>query len=800
MIIQSVRLHNIRSYVDERISFPTGSCLLSGDIGSGKSTILLAIEFSLFGAKRGSGELLLRHGSREGSVEASLLIDEKKVHIKRSLKRMQDGVKQDSGYIIVDGTKKEGTPVELKAEVLSLLGYPRDMISKSKDTIYRFTVYTPQEEMNAILADESETRMETLRRVFGIDRYKTIALNAWIVLRHVKDQRKFLMKDAALGELTQRKLELLGEIERFSKKIAEVEPQVKAVKAVLMACREEERKTSQELQQFLFLQKTHEIRTAGLIHKTQLRDETLAELNRLDSETEALQKQITTLPSEDAQSARQQKEAEILEFREKKARLEEQKSQLQARIASPELGHIAPPDISILREMQGSLGVKISMRRGYETELRGVQAELKDIQNAIAEVTVLEKRARETLNLQSMAICPLCRQTLSHQHKENVADMARRGVAEAQKQLEDLREKENLIQARVNAAEAFVREALSAVREHEQVSERLKSAQALLDQISLRQAESVQVRNQLTSIIEQLEKLPSLEPLECDLADLRQKERAYALKSQYQLLVAEKARRKQAVTLRSLELQESIQKLNNELLDLKEKLNLLEGVEQKSEDLKKKIEEMRQTEKKLELEEQGYHHHKASSERLLSLVEKDIAAKEEAQAKAEKLGRVQEWIEKAFLPLMQSMEKHVLLSIYTEFNCFFQDWFATLIEDDRLSVRLDDSFSPVIEQNGFETTFDHLSGGEKTSCSLAYRLSLNKVINDMVGGIKTKDIIILDEPTDGFSAEQLDRVRDVLDQIGVKQVILVSHESKIESFVDYVIRIEKEEHISRVST
>ena len=60
--------------------------------------------------------------------------------------------------------------------------------------------------------------------------------------------------------------------------------------------------------------------------------------------------------------------------------------------------------------------------------------------------------------------------------------------------------------------------------------------------------------------------------------------------------------------------------------------------------------------------------------------------------------------------------------------------------------------------------------------------------------------IILDEPTDGFSAEQLDRVRDVLDQIGVKQVILVSHESKIESFVDYVIRIEKEEHISRVST
>ena len=66
------------------------------------------------------------------------------------------------------------------------------------------------------------------------------------------------------------------------------------------------------------------------------------------------------------------------------------------------------------------------------------------------------------------------------------------------------------------------------------------------------------------------------------------------------------------------------------------------------------------------------------------------------------------------------------------------------------------------------------------------------------GNIKTKDLIILDEPTDGFSAEQLDRVRDVLDQIGVKQTIIVSHESKIESFVDSVVRINKSEHVSEI--
>ena len=52
MIIHSIKLHNIRSYLEEKIEFPKGSTLLSGDIGSGKSTILLAIEFALFGLKR----------------------------------------------------------------------------------------------------------------------------------------------------------------------------------------------------------------------------------------------------------------------------------------------------------------------------------------------------------------------------------------------------------------------------------------------------------------------------------------------------------------------------------------------------------------------------------------------------------------------------------------------------------------------------------------------------------------------------------------------------------------------------
>ena len=156
------------------------------------------------------------------------------------------------------------------------------------------------------------------------------------------------------------------------------------------------------------------------------------------------------------------------------------------------------------------------------------------------------------------------------------------------------------------------------------------------------------------------------------------------------------------------------------------------------------------------------------------------------------------WLDEHFVNLAEVMERTIMLKIYNEFNSLFQNWFNILMEDESISARLDDSFTPVIEINGYEIPLQDLSGGEKTSCALAYRLALNKVINDVITTIKTRDILILDEPTDGFSFQQLEKVRDVLEQLQLPQTITVSHESKIERFVQNVIRVVKEQHVSHV--
>ena len=69
MIINRITLSNIRSYASPQpIEIGPGVTLFEGDVGSGKSSILSAIEFALFGLGEMDGPYLLRHGARNGFV------------------------------------------------------------------------------------------------------------------------------------------------------------------------------------------------------------------------------------------------------------------------------------------------------------------------------------------------------------------------------------------------------------------------------------------------------------------------------------------------------------------------------------------------------------------------------------------------------------------------------------------------------------------------------------------------------------------------------------------------------------
>jgi exonuclease SbcC len=175
----------------------------------------------------------------------------------------------------------------------------------------------------------------------------------------------------------------------------------------------------------------------------------------------------------------------------------------------------------------------------------------------------------------------------------------------------------------------------------------------------------------------------------------------------------------------------------------------------------------------------------------------EIEKGNESRSKLIRMLDVEGWLSNNFTNLAKFTEKNILVALRKEFTKIFNKWFG-LLTTDAFEVYLDENFSPVIVHNEFELDYEHLSGGERTAVALAYRLSLNQLINSVLSKIKTGDVVILDEPTEGFSEAQLDKMRDMLRELYVKQLFIVSHETKMEGFVDHVIRFKKVNGVSTV--
>ncbi|MCE2508633.1 MAG: hypothetical protein J4G04_04960, partial [Nitrosopumilaceae archaeon] len=175
----------------------------------------------------------------------------------------------------------------------------------------------------------------------------------------------------------------------------------------------------------------------------------------------------------------------------------------------------------------------------------------------------------------------------------------------------------------------------------------------------------------------------------------------------------------------------------------------------------------------------------------------DITEAEEHLSRYNMYRDHEEWLKGYFVPSVSRMERYVMESLRYDFNESYGEWYSMLVDDPTKTSRIDEKFAPVMEQDSYEQNVESLSGGEKTSVALAYRLAINSTMRrqaDILGS----NLLILDEPTDGFSREQMEKVREILDSLMSEQIIMVSHERELEGFVEHVFRVTKSEGSSSV--
>ena len=678
MIIKKIILDNIRSYKHEEINFSEGSTLLSGDIGSGKTSILLAIEFALFGLQPGQrGSALLRNGEEEGWVLMEFEVEGKKIVVERTLKRGKT-VSQGSAFITIDREKKELSVTELKSKILDLLNYPREF-SKKQNILYKFTVYTPQEEMKEIILQDPETRINTLRHVFGIDKYKRILENASIVLLKIREEKRF--KEA-----------LILNLEDNRQKLQLKENELDSMKSAL-------------------------VNLAGdLLLKSDIR-------KKAEKEKDEIYKNI-----EQKNKFQQEIEKTKIMFLNKKEAIANNLRMLK------ELD-------SQIKEFQ-NLSIYESKIKLIEDEIKKLKKEressYKENIEIVSKINSLNFKIDDALSLKSkmskIEICPTCLQNVDPVYKANVVNKSDSDISNFKKEIFEFEQKKKTIlenNARIDGE-------LSQKEKELMDFKILKTKLQSVNEKKLKISEVKKTNVSLEKDISLLEKHTQI--LNQSFIELSKFDNLYSIK-QEELKSAIKQER--AAEIKVAELKREIEVFSKQIKELKDILGETEKI-------------------KLKLD------YVSELENLLS---------------------------KKFIPLISSVEKNVMANLKSEFSNLFAEWFSMLVSDS-FNIRLDENFTPIVEQQDYELDYSYLSGGERTAIALAYRLALNQVINSIIAKIKTRDLVILDEPTDGFSEQQLDKMGVVFDQLKVRQLIIVSHEQKIESFVENVIKFKKEKGIS----
>ena len=682
MLLKKIRLENIRSYISEEINFPDGSVLLSGNIGSGKSSILLAIDFVLFGLSSGLGSALLRNGEENGSVELHFRLDDKDVIIKRSLKRKNKGVSQNYGYLVINNNKIEGSATELKARILELLNYPKELLTRSKDLIYKYTVYTPQENMKAILIGDKDSRLETLRKVFGIDKYKRIVNNSDIFLKGLRNKvKEFEIRVEKMDEKNNKKKEkevelnkLREEVDKIINESNKIADDIKTNKNTIENI-EKDIKEKNKLRNEISINEINIKNYRSLIERENL------EINNLKIEINELENELKNKKEEDANKL-------------------------------------------------------IEERRKINETIINLEQDIRDLRDKIVELNS-KKKTSEGLKKQISELnnCPTCLQDVNDEHKKNI----------------------------ISKEDGKIRDILSEINKINvnEIENNLKINKNKLEEINNKISEVNVLKIKFKSLKERREKLNILNK-------------------------------------NIVELNEKLNEINKKFSELNKQISDFESLEDKYYSLREEFDELINKDKLIEIRRANLQDNKNEILNNIKELDEEILFMRNVEKNLNYFKQLEKWLEEIFINMMNIMEKKIMLKAYTDFNELFEKWFNILVENELINVKLDDEFSPVIILNGYETDYAHLSGGERTAAALSYRLALNQVINNLMSEIKTRDLIILDEPTEGFSSEQLDRVKLVLQELNLKQIIIVSHEPKVESFVDNILRFEKKEHVSKL--
>ncbi|MDH5401120.1 MAG: SMC family ATPase [Candidatus Heimdallarchaeota archaeon] len=171
LVINSIELVNIRCFEKFFLQFSTGSNVITGENGAGKSTILTSIGYGLFGNQYLTKMSLkttdlIKWGEEEGTINLVFTIQSQTYESRHRI-----NLKNKNKWVIKkykEQTILSNTLSESKELILKLFNYKVDHI------VYKNALCSPQGQLTSLLDESPQIRKDQIRKILGLHDY-TIA-------------------------------------------------------------------------------------------------------------------------------------------------------------------------------------------------------------------------------------------------------------------------------------------------------------------------------------------------------------------------------------------------------------------------------------------------------------------------------------------------------------------------------------------------------------------------------------------------------------------------------------------------
>jgi len=739
-MIKSLRLVNWRSHSDTTLKFGSGTNLLVGIMGAGKSAVLDALSFALFGTfpllerRRVKLEDIVRYDEPSAKVVLSFSWNGNEYRIEREITKQKNkfATKADAfrdGSLIETGTKIVTELVE------NTIGVDYDLFTRA--------IYSEQNNIDYFLSLDPKRRKEEFDRILGLDRFEKARAGAVSIANRFDaaasaysdkyDEKKVAELEKTITEFSGKENQLKEEMKSTADFLKKIKTELKELSSAYELL-EKKRKKLEELSKEIATLKGKISSLEDGLKKVdpEMYEKTKKELQELRNKLEDYGKTVSEnrKKKDEISNSLAVLESKIKDQEEKSARVKKLETALSQLLAGEALDKIK----QTFADSEKQFVDKTSEKSSESKKIQEIKKVLEHLKEGISN-------------------CPLCESELGPDGVKKVRDKKEEEIKKSEEnsrkletELKDLQEKTALLKERIRKIE-FAEDKTNTLKKElvdvagfaEKKKNLATELSSLTDGIRKFEDEKSKVQNQVESLLVSIK----------DMEEMRRREEtAKSLKEK--LLIHETEKKETDFDETAYE--QSRKKLENKKIE-DEKLS------SKSEYLSKELKMLQGNKKVYEEQLKEMKENKKKADATMALVEELKVYKN------------------ALLETQISLRRDLIEAINSAMNEIWNIFYPYgNYRSIRIEVTEKDYVFEVLEGDKWKTLETVASGGERACAALTLRVALAMVLTPNLSWL------ILDEPTHNLDSEAVSLLSETL-QIKVPQVVrqtfVITHEEAL---------------------